>query len=98
MRLPSSTLKEVMMSISDAEILDVVRRLRQYVTTLDNCHLVLDKLSKINDESIKTNVKALIPELIIAGSKTATTLKNIEASKSYRDMLKKFHIDDNKDV
>jgi hypothetical protein len=80
------------MAISDAEILDIVRRLRSYMTTLDNCHLVINGLTNIDDTVICANVEELLPELLSTNKKVSSTLKLIENSKAYRDMLKKFNL------
>lgn len=94
MKIPQTVLKEAMTSISDAEILDVVRRLRSYMSVLDNCHLVGNGLLKINDTSIKSSIEVLLPELLAVSKKTSVTLKLIENSKFYRDMVKKFNLED----
>lgn len=80
------------MTISDADILDIVRRLRAYMTALDNSHLVLNGLAGIEDAAIRTSVEDALPDTLAASRKISVTLKLIENSKSYRDMLKKFNI------
>lgn len=84
-------------SITDADILDTVRRLRTYMSTLDNCHQVLGNMEYIGDAAISGNVRTLLPEVISTSKKISVTLKLIENSKSYRDMLKNFNMDDDLD-
>jgi hypothetical protein len=80
------------MPVSDAELLDTVRRLRTYMTTIDSCHMVFSKGSEIGDSVIESSITTLLPELFKTGQKISQTLKLIENSKSYRDMLRKFNM------
>jgi hypothetical protein len=92
MPLPSNTVKEAMQSVSDAELLDVVRRLRQYLVTLDNCQFMSDQLSKIDDETVRNNISALVPGMTETSQKVNTLLKSIETSKPYRNMTRHFNL------
>jgi hypothetical protein len=78
--------------LSDAEILDVVRRIRTYLATMDNCHLVLGLAQNIDDKNIVDQVTKLAPDLINVGGRMSQVLRQIETSKPYREMLKKFNI------
>lgn len=80
------------MAITDAELLDVVRRLRTYMTTIDSCHMVFTKGVDVGDPTVTTNVNTLLPEIHKTGQKISQTLKIIENSKRYRDMLRKFNM------
>lgn len=80
------------MPISDADILDIVRRLRVYMITLDNCHLVADHLTDIEESDIKRQLMDTIFSISETNQKLSQTLKLIENSKSYREMAKKFNI------
>lgn len=84
-------------SITDADILDTVRRLRAYMSTLDNCHQVLGNMVYIGDAQISGTVTSLLPKVINTSKEISITLKLIENSKSYRDMLKNFNMDEDSD-
>lgn len=81
-------------SITDADILDTVRRLRTYMSTLDNCHQVLGNMVYIGDAQISNGVTTLLPKVINTSKEISITLKLIENSKSYRDMLKNFNMEE----
>ena len=83
--------------ISDADLLDTVRRLRTYMTTIDSCHMVFSKGSEIGDSMIESSITTLLPELFKTGQKVSQTLKLIENSKLYRDMLRKFNMKEDED-
>lgn len=80
------------MAVTDADILDSVRRLRTYMMTLDNSHLVLNGLASIEDEAIANEVKEVLPVIQGTALRISKVLKAVEASKGYRDMLKKFNM------
>lgn len=80
------------MALTNAEMLDIVRRMRTYMSALDNCHLLVNGLSDIDDATIKTNVSALLPDMFSLNKRISTALKLIENSKGYREMLKSFNI------
>lgn len=80
------------MAVTDADILDIVRRLRTYMMTLDNCHLVLNGLANIEDEAIAREVEDVLPGIQTTALRVSKVLKSVEASKGYRDMLKKFNM------
>lgn len=83
-----------MNNITDADILDTVRKLRSYMSTFDNVHQVLGNMEYIGDSTISGGVTALLPKVINMSKEISITLKLIENSKSYRDMLKNFNIDE----
>lgn len=97
MRLPTSVVREAMMSVSDAEILDTVRKLRQYVTSMDNSYTVMDRLIKIDDAQIQDTLKNVMPKISSVAKEISVTLKSIENSRPYRDMVRKFNIEDEDD-
>jgi hypothetical protein len=78
-------------NITDADILDIVRKLRTYTSLLDNCHCVLDSLSYVGNAQISEGVADVLPDIINTTQKISLVLKNIENSKNYRDMLKHFN-------
>jgi hypothetical protein len=81
-------------SITNADILDAVRRLRSYMSTLDNCHQVLENMKYIGDAAISSSIYALMPEVIDTSKKISATLKLIETGRQYRDMLKTYNMDE----
>jgi hypothetical protein len=81
-------------SITDADILDTVRRLRTYMSTLDNCHQVYSNMAYVGDAQISTTVQVLLPKIISVGKEISIALKLIENSKSYRDMVKNFNMNE----
>lgn len=82
------------MSVTDAEILDTVRRLRSYMITLDNCHLVINGLSNIEDKTICTSIENILPDIIATSKKISVILKTVETSRLYRNMLKNFNMNE----
>lgn len=86
-----------MQNITDADLLDTVRKLRSYMSTLDNVHQVLGNMEYIGDGSISGSVTTLLPKVINTSKEISITLKLIENSKSYRDMLKNFNMDGDTD-
>ncbi len=83
-----------MNNITDADILDTVRKLRSYMSTLDNVHQIMSNMEYIGDATISGSVTALLPKVINTTKDISITLKLIENSKSYRDMLKNFNMDE----
>ena len=80
-------------NITDADMLDTVRKLRSYMSTLDNVHQVLGNMEYIGDSLISGSVTTLLPQVINSGKQISITLKLIENSKNYRDMLKNYNMD-----
>ncbi len=80
-------------NITDADMLDTVRKLRSYMSTLDNVHQVLGNMEYIGDSAISGSVTTLLPQVINTGKQISITLKLIENSKNYRDMLKNYNMD-----
>ena len=90
-----SLCKDIMSQpITNADILDTIRRLRTYMSTLDNCHQVLGNIIYIGDAQISDTVTNLLPKIIGTTKEISVALKLIENSKSYRDMLKNFNMED----
>jgi hypothetical protein len=81
-------------TLTDADILDIVRKLRTYTSLLDNCHQVLDNLSYIGDIQISSSVSEVLPDIINTTKKISTVLKLLENSKNYKDMVKHFNTGD----
>lgn len=86
-------MKKEQLNMDDSEVLDTVRKLRNYIVNVDNTHLILTKLDKFNDVVISETASALMPELISVNSKISALLKQIEISRPYKDMAKRFNIE-----
>lgn len=80
------------MSLPDAELLDVVRRLRGYMTTMDNVHHMLNLAQEMDDPAVIKQAQSLQVDIPTINLRVAQTLRAIEGSRQYRDMVKKFHI------
>ena len=85
------------MPLTNAELLDIVRRLRNYMSTIDNIHTTLNSVLQIDDVTISTKTSALLSTVAGTNAQIAQLLRQIEASKSYRDMAKKFNIKEEED-
>lgn len=80
--------------LSDPDLLDVTRKLRSFMTTFDNIHILLEKVSKIEDSSVTDPVYSVTPEVVTTAQKVSTVLKKLESSKQYREMIKRYNIQD----
>lgn len=85
------------MPLSDPDLLDVVRRLRQYMSSLDNTQAVLESLSNIDDKQVVDATFTLIPRIVNITDDISSTLKIVEGSRQYREMAKKFNLEDEDD-
>jgi hypothetical protein len=81
-------------NMTDAEILEIVRRLRTYMSTYDNCFQTLSSVAYIGDAQISANVKILLPKIISTAKEISNTLKQIEGSRGYKDMLRHFNMEE----
>lgn len=80
------------MAIPDSDLLDVVRRLRSYMSTMDNVHNTLNMAQEIEDDQIRRDSKSLLLDIPTLNTRVSTLLRTIESSRSYRDMIKKFNM------
>lgn len=85
------------MSLSDADLLDIVRRLRLYMSTIDNVHQALNLAQDMDDEKIVKEIKSLIIDIPSLNLRVSGVLRNIENTRAYRDMLRKFSARHNED-
>jgi len=85
------------MPLSDPDLLDVVRKLRQYMSSLDNTHAVLDALQNIEDKQVVDATFSIIPKVSNVASDISAALKVIEGCKQYRDLLRKYSLEDEDD-
>ncbi len=79
--------------IQNPELLDVVRKLRSYISTLDNSHLTFESLKDIDDINISSLSPTLQKELINISSKLSSALKTIENTKQYKEMVKHYNME-----
>lgn len=82
------------MSISDADLLDSVRKMRKIMHNMDNSHVTLGKISSIEDHLVAQSILAVMPDILSVSNKLYSTLKAIENSVLYKDMIKKFNLKD----
>ena len=80
------------MSLSNSELLDAVRRLRSYMSTLDNIHCVLSSVKNMDDVNITAAANDLLSIVPDINMKVSKLLRLIESSRSYRDMAKQFRM------
>jgi hypothetical protein len=85
--------------IEDADLLDFVRKLRSYLSVLDNSHLVIDKLSVADiDDQVRNTSSMLMPQLRLTTGMLADVLKYIENTRQYKSMARKYNLGGNEDV
>ena len=81
----------------EAEIIDVVRGLRQYTTGFDNCHVLLGKLHAFTEPEIKERIRELASKMSAVSRETSQLLQILEKSQQYRGILKKYRINTTED-
>lgn len=62
------------------------------MATVDNIHSVLNSAQDIDDPVIVKQIQTLLVDIPPVNLKLAQVLRAVEASRSYRDMIKKFNI------
>lgn len=77
------------MTITDAELLDIVRRLRTYVSSMDNVHHILTTIGKF-DDVVPMDITPLTTDISNINARVIKLLKAIESSRAYKDMVVKF--------
>lgn len=77
---------------SSAILLDVVRKLRAYVASSDSLHFLASQLASINDRDVQSVSEILRASIKSMNSEVAKSLKAIEASRAYRDMLREYRV------
>lgn len=82
------------MKLSDADLLDIVRRLRSYMSATDNVHNTLNMAQDIDDPTVIKQIQSLLVDIPPVTLRCAQALRGIEATRQYRDMTKKFNITD----
>ena len=86
-----------MNNTNDVDMIDVVRRLRQQLATLDTCDWLVDKVKHMEDPVINTLSSEVYARVNHASSTVAVLLKHLENSKGYRDILKKYRVKEDTD-
>jgi len=85
------------MPISDADLLYVVRKLRQYLSSLDNSNYILGIMDSIDDVNVEMLTVETLPLLSQSSSRLSQLLKQIESTRAYRNMLKNFNMEEDTD-
>lgn len=80
------------MSISNAELLDIIRRLRSYTATLDNVHSVLNIAKESDDTQVAAAAKSLMEHTPPVATMVSMLLRKIESSKAYREVVREFNL------
>jgi hypothetical protein len=83
--------------LSDADLLDAVRKLRANLSALDNVHVTLDLLKPGEvEEDFQGEIgsKALLrqKEIRAVTAELTSLLHRLEATKQYKAMLRKYNI------
>lgn len=78
------------METQEADILDVVRRLRLFTNTLDNLHWLSSKIETLHDPLLTALAEKVMVQVDEAAAQTANLLKHVEGNRAYRDIVKKF--------
>jgi hypothetical protein len=73
-----------MAEISEADLLDMVRRLRQNVALLDTCNWL------IQDPLLNTLADEVYARVNQSATTVATLLKHLENNRQYREVVKKY--------
>lgn len=82
---------------SNAIMLDVVRKIRSYMSVLDAAHLAAETAKDINDPAITTEAQTLQSSIEALNTNISRFLKTLEGSRIYKDMVLSYNIDDNDD-
>lgn len=83
-----------MTTANDVDMIDVIRRLRQQLATLDTCDWLVDKVKHVEDPVINTLSSEVYARINHASTTLSILLRHLENSKTYRDILKKYKIRD----
>lgn len=83
--------------ITDPDLLDIVRRLRNYMVAFDNVNVVLEKTLDIDDATISDPIHQLIPDVVSSARNISAVLKKIESSRQYRDLVKRYNLEEEQD-
>jgi hypothetical protein len=77
-------------AISEVDLLDVVRRLRGHINSLDNSHLLSEKLNQFGDQALTIMAERLANDINNVAASGANLLKHIENSPQFRQLVKKY--------
>jgi hypothetical protein len=79
-----------MSNMNEADLLDVVRRLRQNVAILDSCDWLVDKVKLLDNQLLNNLADEVYARVNHSATSIATLLKHIENNQQYRDIIKKY--------
>jgi hypothetical protein len=85
------------MAIDDADLLDSVRKLRTYMSNMDNCHVTLGKVSTIEEKVVADTILGVMPKILDTSNEIYQALKIVENSSLFKDMVRKFNIQEEDD-
>lgn len=74
----------------EADILDIVRRMRRNVTEMDNCYWLAEKAKSLNDPLLNGLIDTTITKINTASISMAALLKHVESNRVYKDIVKKY--------
>lgn len=79
---------------SKAVILDVVRKIRGYMSAMDAAHLAAEAATQIDEQPIGPAAKELQTDILKLNTAVAKFLKTLESSRTYKDMLRSYNAED----
>jgi hypothetical protein len=79
-----------MSNISEADLIDMVRRLRQNVALLDTCNWLVDRVKLIQDPLLNALADEVYARVNQSATTVATLLKHLENNRQYREIVKQY--------
>lgn len=76
--------------VSEVDLIDVVRKLRGYINTLDNTHLLTLTLKQFDDPALTNMAERVAVDVDNVASSAANLLKHVESSTQYRAIIKRY--------
>lgn len=83
-----------MASTNEADVLDVVRRLRTTVNNLDNANLLSERINALGDPLLSAMIEKVVGKIQAASSATAALLKHVENNRTYKGIVKRYRAPD----
>ena len=81
------------MTIENSDLLDVVRKLRTYMSQTDGLHKSIETLDTFDDKSVRDELNPTLQSVYSLGKNLSVVLKHIENSKQFREMLKSYNME-----
>lgn len=75
-------------------MLDVVRKIRGYMSAMDAAHLAAENAAQIEEQPVSEAAKSLQTDISALNSSVARFLKILEGSRTYKDMLRSYRAED----